>query len=52
MISDNGKGFDINHNTLGNGLNNMKKRITEINGEISIESDTKSGTKISITIPK
>lgn len=51
-ISDNGKGFDSNKVELGNGIANMKKRIAEVNGKFSIESDQNSGTKITITIPK
>lgn len=47
-ISDNGKGFDINTVTAGNGLNNMKKRAKEIGAQIKITSNPGSGTKISI----
>lgn len=52
IIQDDGKGFDGNKVELGNGIANMKKRIAEINGKFSIDSDVNSGTKISITIPK
>lgn len=46
VISDNGKGFNLNENKFGNGLINMKKRCGDIGGELLIESDN-SGTKIS-----
>ena len=49
-IKDNGKGFDITKITLGNGLSNMEKRMSEIGGEIKIESSDK-GTIITITLP-
>ncbi len=48
-ISDNGFGFDTS-NVSGNGLNNMKKRVEELNGKFEVESN-KKGTKISVEIP-
>lgn len=50
-VEDDGKGFDSNKVELGNGIANMKKRITEINGTILIDSDASNGTKITIIIP-
>jgi len=52
IIEDNGKGFDHEKTSLGNGITNMKKRITDIQGQISIETGESAGTKISITIPR
>lgn len=49
-IIDNGKGFDINTVTLGNGLSNMEKRMSEIGGKVSIDSQPNQGTKITLTI--
>ena len=49
VIKDNGKGFDMETIDFGNGLNNMKKRIEEIDGKINISSDSK-GTVIEIVI--
>ncbi|MEJ5261858.1 MAG: histidine kinase, partial [Ignavibacterium sp.] len=46
IITDNGKGFNLNENNFGNGIINMKKRCSDIGGELLIESDN-SGTKIS-----
>jgi signal transduction histidine kinase len=51
-ISDNGKGFNLKAVNLGNGLNNLKKRAKELNGEISIVSNDNSGTKISLFFKK
>lgn len=51
-ISDNGCGFDVNTIDLGNGLENMQKRIDEIGGRISIDSEITIGTKISINCSK
>ena len=50
LIEDNGNGFDPEKTSLGNGIANMKKRIEDINGKISI--DAKNGTKINVIIPK
>src|SRR6185436_17409692 len=39
MIRDNGKGFDVNHASRGNGLKNMKKRAEEIGARLLLESE-------------
>jgi signal transduction histidine kinase len=49
-IIDNGKGFDINTIDLGNGLSNMEKRMTEINGTININSKAQKGTEITLNV--
>jgi signal transduction histidine kinase len=51
-ISDNGTGFDMNTIEQGNGLENMQKRIAEINGKISIQSKINKGSIIKITCNK
>ncbi|WP_298394542.1 sensor histidine kinase [Flavobacterium sp.] len=51
-IQDNGKGFDIENVDFGNGLNNMKKRIEEIDGEFEVNSIVGKGTVININIDK
>ncbi len=48
-IQDDGKGFDIETIDFGNGLHNMKKRIEEIGGKITMNSNDK-GTVIEIEI--
>ncbi len=48
-IKDDGKGFDADAATSGNGLQNMKKRIEDIGGKFSITSDNK-GTVLIILI--
>jgi signal transduction histidine kinase len=49
-ITDNGKGFTKeNMRPFANGLENMKKRMEDINGSFRIES--REGTTISITAP-
>lgn len=49
-IVDNGKGFNEASATLGNGLNNMKKRAGEIGATLRIKS-SKKGTTIALFVP-
>jgi len=49
-VIDDGLGFDLDNVQLGNGINNMKKRALEINGEIVIVSNAKQGTRIQLQI--
>ncbi len=52
LISDDGKGFDINTVDFGNGLENMQKRIDDLGGKLSIESKLSKGTTIKIICNK
>jgi signal transduction histidine kinase len=52
LISDDGKGFELNEVVLGNGIINMKKRISDVNGIIEFQSNENKGTEIKITIPE
>ena len=47
-IIDDGDGFDLVNTNLGNGLNNLKKRAKEINGEILVTSLKQKGTTVSL----
>lgn len=48
-ILDNGDGFDIDSIEKGNGLQNMQKRIEEINGKFIISSSNE-GTRIELLL--
>jgi signal transduction histidine kinase len=49
-VKDNGKGFDPGKLEFpGNGLVNMRKRMKDIGGEISIRSKAGAGTEIELT---
>ncbi len=50
-IKDNGIGFDMNHLKSGHGLENMKKRTTDLNGYFDIRSAPNAGTEIKAAIP-
>jgi len=48
-VKDNGKGFDVNERSKrGNGLNNMEKRVAQINGLLSVLSTPGKGTSIHV----
>ncbi|MFK5879226.1 MAG: sensor histidine kinase [Flavobacteriaceae bacterium] len=49
-ITDNGKGFNITTVEMGNGLENMQRRMEEVDGKINIHSKLSEGTSIIITI--
>ena len=51
LIRDNGKGFDINQPSDGNGLKNMRKRADEIGANLLIESGQGLGTTIQFLLP-
>ncbi|SEM76040.1 Signal transduction histidine kinase [bacterium A37T11] len=51
-IKDNGKGFDQrNIHRFGNGLNNLKHRMAQIEGRFAIKSDNVNGTVVRFTAP-
>ncbi len=51
-IRDNGKGFDTNVQSNGNGLNNMKRRASEIGASIIIDSEIGNGTAINLKLKR
>lgn len=50
QVSDNGIGFDLVNVQQGNGLNNMRKRIHSLGGEIQIDSLNDKGTRVTLII--
>jgi len=53
IIEDNGKGFTFGDGTveMGNGIHNMRERVTLLNGTFTVTSDLGKGTSITIKIP-
>lgn len=51
VVVDDGIGLYFNDSHLGNGINNMHRRIEEINGEILFSGRNEKGTKINFSIP-
>ena len=50
-VADNGRGFDQQKVQPGNGLLNMKKRIEELGGNITLTSEPGMGTRLKYDIP-
>ena len=50
IIEDDGCGFDFKKEYDGNGLQNMKSRADEIDGELNISSEINKGSKIELTV--
>ena len=47
-ISDDGKGFDLSKTFNGNGMNTLKKRAAELNGDYKIISNINEGTAVQL----
>ena len=48
-IVDDGIGFDTTKKYSGNGLNNLQKRIKQMNGTLTVHSEFKMGTTITVS---
>ncbi len=46
LLTDNGRGFNIDAVTMGHGIKNIKSRAARIGGEVTIQSDEKTGTTV------
>ncbi len=51
LINDDGKGFDANVKSSGNGLSNMKKRASDLNGKSDLQSVINTGTTVKLSFP-
>ena len=51
-ITDDGKGFDTENKTDGNGLENMRSRAAKNGGKFKIETKPEGGTTIKIRFPQ
>jgi signal transduction histidine kinase len=49
-IRDNGKGFDVQSSSSGNGLRNMKERADNLRGQFNLKS-SREGTAVTLSIP-
>ncbi len=49
-IIDDGRGFDVNQQKNTPGLTSIRERTNSINGQLTIESEAGSGTRICVTI--
>lgn len=51
IIEDNGRGFNLDENTTGFGLQSMRERTLALGGQFKIESAPASGCRITADIP-
>lgn len=51
LITDNGKGFNVNTSTAGNGLKNMMDRAQAMKGSWQQHSEPGKGTSMAVQIP-
>jgi two-component system sensor histidine kinase UhpB len=49
VIRDNGIGFDMANAQMGNGIKNIKRRATEIGGQLTVDSSIGNGTSIELS---
>lgn len=50
-IADDGRGFDKEKVTMGNGIYNMQKRVAELKGSFVIETAEGKGTLLRVQVP-
>ncbi|AFZ24068.1 signal transduction histidine kinase [Cylindrospermum stagnale PCC 7417] len=51
IVQDNGRGFDLQQNTTGFGLQSMRERTLGLGGEFKINSAQNSGCQLIVNIP-
>ncbi|MEO7046102.1 MAG: triple tyrosine motif-containing protein, partial [Ferruginibacter sp.] len=51
VITDNGKGFDMQTVRRGNGLHNMEQRAASMKGKLQLFSEPGEGTVVSLQVP-
>ena len=51
FVIDNGRGFDPEDTIPGMGLNNIRERVAQINGEVHIDSKPGRGTALLVKVP-
>ncbi len=50
-VRDNGRGFDPQAKVTGNGLRNMRQRVTEVGGRFKLSQRPEGGTLVEFRIP-
>ena len=50
-VHDDGAGFDVGVVPARGGLANMRDRVKDVGGDVSVESRRSRGTRVSVTIP-
>ncbi len=52
MVTDNGKGIDLNPQNRGIGLESLSQRVKILGGQLSLNATPGGGTEVEITIPR
>ena len=50
QIADNGAGFRIHDSVIGNGLQNMRRRMSAVGGELQLTSEPGQGTMVKLRV--
>lgn len=50
-VEDDGRGFDLAAVTSGNGLGNLRQRVTALGGHVEVETRAGHGTRVSGAVP-
>lgn len=50
-VRDHGRGFVLDYGSSGNGLTNLKKRMTDCGGDCLVDSIQGEGTTVTLTLP-
>lgn len=49
-ITDNGAGFRVHESIIGNGLQNMRRRMNALGGELQLKSEPAQGTMVKLQV--
>jgi signal transduction histidine kinase/ligand-binding sensor domain-containing protein len=49
-LADNGKGFNVNNDTTGHGINNIRNRAARIGSSIEVQSNSTKGTQVTLKL--
>jgi signal transduction histidine kinase len=50
ILADNGKGFNINNDTTGHGINNIRNRAARVGSTIEVQSGSTKGTQVTLKL--
>ena len=51
QVKDDGRGFDVEKQKRGNGLNNMQQRAVQMEGSLSFQAQPGAGSTINMQVP-
>jgi signal transduction histidine kinase len=51
VVTDNGRGFDVNEPRSGFGLLGLRERAALVGGAVTVDSELGAGTRVTVTVP-